>query len=65
MSDCGCGSCGSCGNTPKMNGTEVTLLSGTKHSHSRQNGSESKSDLYMVLGATAVIAVVAALMAKK
>lgn len=63
MSDCGCGSCGSCGNTPKMNGTEVTILSGTQRT--RQNGGDSKSDLYMVLGATAVIAVVAVLMAKK
>ena len=62
---CGCG-CNNCGDTPKMNGTEITVLSGL-----RTNGNEgssnsnisnpsennNKTNTYLVVGAAVIFAI--------
>lgn len=66
---CGCG-CNNCGDTPKMNGTEITVLSGL-----RTNGDEnistdsstnnnSKMNTTLIVGAAIVFAVAVGLTLK-
>jgi hypothetical protein len=54
---CGCG-CNSCGDTPKVSGTEVTILSGTKAARKNGDGISSKS-VWWVAGGEAAVAAVA------
>jgi hypothetical protein len=56
---CGCG-CNSCGDTPKVSGTEVTILSGTKPA-ARHNGPDgaSKTGTYIVAASAVAVAAVA------
>ena len=61
---CGCG-CQNCGNEmPRVNGTEVTLLSGLSDKNQvRANGEDNakpKSGAYAVAGVALVVALVAA-----
>lgn len=57
MSTCGCNSCGDC--SPRLNGTEVMILSGTDGQKSTTaTSSESKTGLYMVLGTALALALV-------
>ena len=62
MCGCGCNNCGDKTVAPRMNGTEVTVLSGTRTGHvgSRKNGDDTISKgNYIVLGAAAMVALVA------
>jgi hypothetical protein len=61
---CGC-DCNNCGDTPKVSGTEVTLLSGTKPSTARHNGEGSKTGTYVVAASAAAIAAVAFFVTRK
>lgn len=58
---CGCG-CNNCGDskTPKMNGTEVTILSGTDtFKPARKNGGETETGVYTVAISALAIAALA------
>lgn len=67
---CGCNSCESCSDTtsiaPKLNGHQVTILSGTE---ARHNGTEldkaRKSGTYFVIGSALFLATVAFFTSKK
>lgn len=65
--NCGCG-CNNCGDsTPKVNGTEVTILSGTSSSV-RRNGDDDASPnkgMYVVVGSAVVVAAVAFFVTRK
>lgn len=57
MCACGCGSCGD--SSPRLNGTEVMILSGTETKASETKAtSESKTGLYMVLGTALALAAI-------
>ncbi|MHA2135654.1 MAG: hypothetical protein ACXAEN_17060 [Candidatus Thorarchaeota archaeon] len=61
---CGCG-CQNCGNeTPRVSGTEVTLLSGLSNKNqvraNGETGEKPKSGAYAVAGVALVVALVAA-----
>ena len=62
---CGCG-CNSCGDTPKVSGTEVTILSGTKPA-ARHNGGENapKAGTYIVAASAVAVAAVAFFVTRK
>ena len=62
---CGCG-CNTCGDTPKVSGTEVTILSGTKPV-ARQNGEDdvSKTGTYIVAASAVAVAAVAFFVTRK
>lgn len=61
-------SCGCESNTPKVSGTEVTLLSGTQHA--RQNsataasGVDHKKGVYIVAGSAIAVAAIAFFMTR-
>jgi len=62
MSNCGCNGGGEKALAPRMNGTEVTVLSGTRagHVHARKNdGDSSNKGNYIVLGAAAAVGLIA------
>ena len=67
---CGCNNCADCGDstamTPKMNGHQVTILSGTE---ARLNGKpedeDRKSGTYFVIGSALFLATVAFFTSKK
>ena len=56
---CGCNTCKDCSDTPRVSGTEVTILSGTQSA--RQNGVRENpvSGAHYVLGAAAIVGVIA------
>lgn len=64
---CGCG-CNDCGDTPKVSGTQVMLLSGTKPA--RQNdataaeGLGHKKGVYIVAGSAIAVAAIAFFMTR-
>lgn len=63
--NCGCNTCKDCESTPKVSGTEVTILSGTKPAKpARRNGGPSNG-LYYVVGGAAAIAVAAYFITRK
>lgn len=66
MSECGC--CSNCGDTPKVSGTEVTLLSGTKparqNSATAASGVDHRKGVYIVAGSAVAIAAVAFFMTR-
>jgi hypothetical protein len=62
MCSCGCNNCGDKPAAPRMNGTEVTVLSGTRAGHvvARKNDGETLSKgNYIVLGSAAAVALIA------
>ena len=66
---CGCG-CNNCGDTPKMNGTEITVLSGLRTngdeniSTDSSANSNSKMNTTLIVGAAIVFAVAVGLTLK-
>jgi len=69
---CGCNSCPDCGSSntslvPRMNGTEVTVLSGLNNSsgETKENPASSNHGLYIVLGVAGILAALAYFKADK
>lgn len=69
---CGCNSCPDCGSSntnlvPRMNGTEVTVLSGLDDTkaNSKENPAPSNHGLYIVLGVAGLLAALAYFKADK
>jgi hypothetical protein len=62
MCSCGCGSCGD-KSLPRLNGTEVTVLSGTRETFSnrarKNDGEVSRKGDYVVIAAAVGIAAIA------
>ena len=63
--NCGCNTCDDCGDTPKVSGTEVTILSGTKPARQNGFGDGSNKGFYYVTGGAAVIALIAFFVTRK
>ncbi len=68
---CGCG-CNTCGDEkPRVNGTEVTILSGlgNAHNNARANGPDndkkSNSGTYAIVGTELAVALVAAYVSRR
>ena len=62
---CGCG-CNNCGNAHKLNGTEITVLSGLDKPRANPEQSDSSTNQgWFVLGAAAVVAIAAVFTMKK
>ena len=71
---CGCGSCGSCGDSkPRMNGKEITILSGYRSNESGEGSTEatrsgnepSNVGKFTVIGSAIVLAIIAGFASKK
>lgn len=65
---CGCG-CNNCGDEkPRVNGTEVTILSGLGNSHHKgrandgHTGTKSNTGTYAIVGTALTVALIAAYM---
>ena len=61
--NCGCNTCKDCESTPKVSGTEVTILSGTKPA--RRNGKALYEGLWVVAGGAIAVAAVAFFVTRK
>jgi hypothetical protein len=67
---CGCNTCEDCGGStamaPKMNGHQVTILSGTEARHNgNPEDADRKSGTYFVIGSAFFLATVAFFTSKK
>ena len=57
--NCGCNTCKDCGSTPKVSGTEVTILSGTQSARHNGDRENPVSGSHYVLGAAVIVGLIA------